>query len=67
MGCTECCAKREHQATGATPFIYLFFKFLLIYLFNRKRKRRGGAEGEEEAVSPMSRDPNAGPDPRTMT
>ena len=43
--------------------------FLKIYLFDRERERTqagGVAEGEGEAGSPMSRDPNSGFQPRTL-
>jgi len=47
----------------------LFFKDF-IYLFARERERtsraEGGTEGEGEAGSPLSREPHAGADPRTL-
>ena len=41
-------------------FIYLF-----IYLFDRQRSQVG-RESEREAGSPLSREPDAGLDPRTL-
>ena len=45
----------------------LFLKILFIYL-REIEKRRGeqGEEGEGEAESPLSREPDAGLDPRTL-
>ena len=52
-------------------FIFFIFIFLkdFIYLIERGRKhefRWGGAEREEEADFTLSRDPDAGLDPRTL-
>jgi len=53
-------------------FIYLFFKILFIYLsvrdWERKRERvgRGGAEGEGQADSVLSTEPDAGLGPTTL-
>jgi len=46
--------------------LYTFFKDY-IYLFERERTRagQGGAEGEGEAGSPLSRELGPGLDPRT--
>ena len=44
---------------------HLFLKILFIYL--RERAQTGGAAyGEEEADSPLNREPNIGLDPRTL-
>jgi len=45
--------------------------FLRFYLFICQREREraqagGAAQGEGEAGPPVSRDPDAGPDPRTL-
>jgi len=48
-------------------FIYFFKDFL--YLFDREREYKQAerqAEGEGEAGSPLSREPNAGLNPRTL-
>ena len=46
--------------------VTLFLKDF-IYLFDRQRSQVGReAEREEEAGSPLSREPNAGLDPRTL-
>ena len=47
---------------------FLIFKKKFIYLFERERAQAGGAaeeEGEGEGDSPLSKDPDAGLDPRT--
>ena len=48
-----------------TEVIYLFSRFY--YLFERERERthKSGGEGERPENSPLSREPNAGLDPRT--
>ena len=49
-------------------FFAIFFKDL-IYLFDRERSqvgREAGREREEEAGSLLSREPDAGLDPRTL-
>ena len=44
-----------------------FFKVLFIYLTENERAQIGGtAEGEGEADSPLSREPNMGLNPRTL-
>ena len=44
-----------------------FFKILFIYLTERDHKQaERQAEREEEAGSPLSREPDAGLDPRTL-
>ena len=46
--------------------IFIFFKDLT-YLFMREKAQAGGeAEGEEEADSPLSGEPDVGLDPRTQ-
>ena len=53
------------------PIVGLFFlKILFVYLRERERKSAhtngvGGAEGEGDAGSPLSREPDAGLHPRT--
>ena len=46
-----------------------FFKKYFIYLFERMRERAqvvgAGVQGEEEAGSPLNREPQVGCDPRT--
>ena len=44
-------------------FLSFFFKSLFIYLIKREQEQGGGAEGEGEADSLMSRDPDMGLDP----
>ena len=46
----------------------VWLKILLIYLRERERehKQGGGAEGERETDSPLSREPDVGLDPRTL-
>ena len=45
---------------------FFFFKILFIYLRESERAQAGGpAEGEGEAGSPPSREPDVGLDPRT--
>ena len=53
------------EATHAT---YLFILKILIYSFIRETEHKweGGAEGEGEADSLLSREFNAGLDPRTL-
>ena len=46
---------------------FFFFKVLFIYLTQREPKQRERqAEGEGEAGSPLSREPEVGLDPRTL-
>ena len=48
---------------------YYFLKILCIYLSEREREHKQGVlqtEGEEEAGSQRSREPDAGLDPRTL-
>ena len=52
-------------------FLYFFLKILLIYLrkaecVHERARAGGGAEGKREADSQLSRQPNAGIDPRTL-
>ena len=55
-----------------TPVIllaaFIIFLKVFIYLFAEREHKQGEqqAEGEEEAGSPLSREPNVGPDPRSM-
>ena len=50
--------------------VYLFFFFKdFIYLFDREKSQvdgEAGREREREAGSPLSREPDAGLDPRTL-
>ena len=54
-----------------TSSLSLFFQDF-VYLFEkecvreREHKHGGGAEGEEEAGSPLSKEPDVGLDPRTL-
>ena len=43
----------------------LFLRILFIYLFEREHKWGAGTEGEGEADSLLSREPDAGLDPGT--
>ena len=47
---------------------FKFFKKDFIYVYDRERAltSRGLAEGEGEAGSPLSREPDVGLDPRTL-
>ena len=45
--------------------LFIFFKDF-IYLSDREHKQEQQAEGEEEAGSPLSREPDVGIDPRTL-
>jgi len=49
---------------------FIFFNILFIHLRQRDKRERawagGEAEGEEEADSPLSQEPNVGLDPRTL-
>jgi len=48
-------------------FIYFFFIFIFLnVLFIHESQREAAAEGEGEAGSPLSREPDAGLDPRTL-
>ena len=60
----------EKASHSKTVEILIFLKDF-IYLFDRERERsqvgrEAGREREEEAGSPLSREPNAGLNPRTL-
>ena len=59
----------EPQAEEASYRLFLFFYLFIfkgfIYLFDRERDHKQ-AEREEEAGSLLSREPDAGLDPRTL-
>ena len=47
--------------------LHSFFKKIdFIYLFEREHKQEAGAEGEEEAGSPLNKEPDSRLDPRTL-
>ena len=46
--------------------IPFFKKILFIYLKERERERMGGEGAEGEVASPLSREPDAGLDSRTL-
>ena len=48
-------------------FLFCFFKILFMYLRERKKQQsRGWAEGEGEADSLLSREPDSGLNPKTL-
>jgi len=66
-------ASQIHRSLGwfllTALFVYLFFKILFIYLTERDTAREGtqaGGVGEGEAGFPLSRESNAGLNPRTL-
>ena len=53
----------EDSLSSLSLFLFLFLRF---YLFMKDTERKAETQAEGEAGSPLSREPNAGLDPRTL-
>ena len=60
-------SRNKTQMQLSSDLVHSFLSFFLrFYLFQRERERERITEGEGETDSPLSREPNAGLNPRTL-
>ena len=67
LGVQEKLSKKYTVTKSPLPrFLYFYLKILFIYLRERQREREHQQGGEGEADSPLSGEPDAGLDSRTL-